>query len=243
MKAVSKLIIALVFIASTAGAQTADEVVAKHIEAMGGSAKLAALKTMKMTSGIDMMGMKMPVVTTIVDGRASRTEVIFREMTQIMVTEGESGWYISPFQGKTEPEKMNEEMIKQAKEERDINGPLFNYKEKGNRVELVGKEELEGTDVFKIKITRPTGDVSYQYIDAGNYLLLKETSKQKFQDKEVESEKFLSNYKMIDGINFPFTVEMRQAGESTGQIITVESVEMNPKVDDSIFKMPEPKVK
>jgi len=88
-----------------------------------------------------------------------------------------------------------------------------------------------------------TGDVSYQYIDATSYLLLKETSKQKFQDKEVESERIMSNYKMVDGLNFPFTMEMRQAGESTGQILTVENVEVNPKVDDSIFKMPPAKAK
>jgi hypothetical protein len=238
MKVLSKLICALLFFVSTAGAQTVDEVIAKHIEAMGGNAKLAALKTMKITSSIDMMGMKMPVVSTIVDGKASRTEVTFQGMTEIMVSEGESGWYISPFQGKKEPEKANEEMIKEAKEERDLSGALYNYKGKGNKVELTGKEELEGTDVYKLKITRPTGDVSYQFIDASNYLLLKETSKQKFQDKEVESERLLSNYKMIDGINFPFTVEVRKVGESTGQIMTVDNVEMNPNVDDSIFKMP-----
>jgi len=77
-----------------------------------------------------MMGMKLPVITTVVDGKASRAEVTFQGMTQVMVTEGETGWFISPFQGKTEPEKANEEMLKQAKEERDLSGPLFNYKEK-----------------------------------------------------------------------------------------------------------------
>lgn len=240
MKAISKLIFAFLFIASTAGAQTVDEVINKNIEAKGGNAKLSAVKTLKITSSMDMMGMKLPIVITIVDKKASRTDVTFQGMTQVMATDGETGWYINPFQGKTEPEKANEEMMKEAKEERDITGPLFNYKEKGNKVELVGKEEMEGTDVFKLKVTRANGDVSYQYIDASNYLLLKETSKQKFKDKEVESEILMSNYKMVDGINFAFTREIRQVGESTGQIMTVENVEVNPKIDDSIFKMPAP---
>ena len=238
MKTISKLIFAFVFLASTAGAQTVDEVVAKHIQAIGGKEKLAAFKTLKMNSSIDMMGMKLPVINIIVDRKASRSEVTFQGMTQIMVTDGETGWMISPFQGKTEPEKINEEMVKQAKEERDLSGPLYNYKEKGNKVDLLGKEEMEGTDVFKLKITRPSGDISYQYIDAGNYLLLKETSKQKFQDKEVESEKIYSNYKMVDGLNMPHTIELRQAGESTGQIVTIESIQVNAPVDDNIFKMP-----
>src|ERR1041385_859228 len=124
MKVISKLILAFLFIVSTASAQTVDEVIAKHIEAMGGSAKLNTLKTIKMTSNMDMMGMKLPITTTVVDKKASRTEVVFQGMTQVMVSDGETGWIVSPFQGKTEPEKANEEMMKQAKEERDITGPL-----------------------------------------------------------------------------------------------------------------------
>src|SRR5690349_1318665 len=107
MKGISKLIFALLFIASTAGAQTVDEVIASHIQATGGSAKLSALKSMKMTSSVDMMGMKLPIVSTVVNGKASRTEVTFQGMTQVMVSEGETGWFVSPFQGKTEPEKAN----------------------------------------------------------------------------------------------------------------------------------------
>ena len=166
-------------------------------------------------------------------------DMTIQGMTMVTAFSGESGWYISPFEGKTDPEKMNEDMIKQSKQETDITGPLFNYKEKGNKVELIGKEEMEGTDAFKLKITRPTGDIVYFYIDAQNYLLLKETRKQKMRDKEIESETLFSNYKIVNGINFPFVMEERAVGESSGQAFTVESIEVNPKVDDSIFKMPE----
>src|SRR5690242_12502892 len=110
---VSKLILALLFIAATAGAQTVDEVIAKHIEAMGGNAKLAALKTIKISASVDAGGQKIPIVTTYVDGKSSRTDVTVQGMTQTIVSDGETGWMINPFAGKTEPEKANEEMLKE----------------------------------------------------------------------------------------------------------------------------------
>jgi hypothetical protein len=232
--------ITLLFFLATgfASAQTVDEVITKHIAAMGGKEKLAALQTVKYTSSLDMQGMKIPIVLTIVNNKALRSDVTFQGMTQVSVMKDGAGWYISPFQGKTEPEKMNEEMLKQSQEQTDIAGPLFNYKEKGNTVELVGKEEMEGTEVFKIKIILKNGNTAYQFIDATSYLLLKEVRKQKLQDKEVESETLYSNYKMVEGVNFPFSIEIRNVGESAGQVMTVESVEVNLKVDDSIFAMP-----
>ncbi|MBK5283908.1 MAG: hypothetical protein JJE25_00765 [Bacteroidia bacterium] len=239
MKILKTIFFLFVIQTGLTSAQTADEVIAKNIQATGGKEKLASFQSMKMTSFLDMQGMKLPIITTVVNNKSVRAEVTFQGMTQISVLDGESGWYISPFQGKTEPEKMNQEMIKENKEQSDLAGPLFNYKEKGNKVELVGKEEMEGTDVFKLKITKPSGDVAYQFIDASSYIVLKETKKQKFQDKETESETLFSNYKLVDGINFPFTVEIREAGANSGQILTVENVEVNPKVDPTIFKMPE----
>ena len=239
MKTIFRIIILFLLSSGIASAQTVDEVIGKHIAALGGKEKLASLKTAKITSSLDMQGMKLPIVVTVVNNKSVRSEVTFQGMSQVSAMSDGSGWYISPFQGKTEPEKMNEEMLRESKEQSDLSGPLFNYKEKGNQVELVGKEEMEGTDVFKLKVTLASGNISYQYIDATSFLMLKETKKQKFQDKEVESETLFSNYKMIDGINFAYAIEIRQAGESTGKMMTIENVELNLKVDDSIFKMPE----
>jgi hypothetical protein len=238
MKTLQKIIFLFFVAAIPASSQTVDEVIAKHIAAIGGKEKLAALRTAKISSNLDMQGMKLPIVVTVVNNKSVRSDLTFQGMTQTSAWTDGSGWYISPFQGKTEPEKMNEEMLRESKEQSDLSGPLFNYKEKGNAVELVGKEEMEGTDVFKLKVTLKSGNVSYQFIDANTYLLLKETKKQKFEDREIESETLYSNYKMVDGVNFAFAIEIRQAGESTGQTMTIDNVEVNLKVDDSIFAMP-----
>ncbi|HLG35516.1 MAG TPA: outer membrane lipoprotein-sorting protein [Bacteroidia bacterium] len=241
MKTILRITFLFLLATGIASAQTVDEVISKHIAAMGGKEKLAALQTAKITSSLDMQGMKLPIIVTVVNNKSVRSELTFQGMTQVSAMTGGSGWYISPFQGKTEPEKMNEEMLRESKEQTDLSGPLFNYKEKGNAVELTGKEEMEGTDVFKLKVTLKSGNVVYQYLDATSYLMLKETKKQKFEDKEIESETLYSNYKMVDGINYAYAIEIRQVGESSGQTMTVENVELNLKVDESIFAMPEAK--
>ena len=225
-----------------ASAQTADEVISKHIQATGGKEKHASMNTLRMTCSMEMgPGMKAPFTLTLINNKCMKMEMSIQGMTMIQCLDGDNGWYIMPFQGKTDPEKMNEDMVKQSKEETDITGPLFNYKEKGNTVDLVGKEEMEGTDVFKLKVTLKNGDIRYIYIDATSYYILKETQKQKMKDKEIESETVFSNFKAVDGIMFPFTLEERPVGESSGQVITVENIEVNPKVDPSIFKMPDAK--
>ena len=168
-----------------------------------------------------------------------RFELELQGMKMIQALEGDSGWSINPFAGKTDPERMDPEAIKESKDQADFTGALFNYKEKGSKVEFLGKEDMEGTDTYKLMVTKKSGDISYFYIDASTYLELKETSKHKFKDKEMESAGLSSNYKSVDGLMFPFSMESRGGDDaSQGQTINIESIEVNPVIDPSIFKMP-----
>jgi hypothetical protein len=239
MKKILIFSLVCMFTTATAFAQTADEIVNKHIEAMGGKDKIAAMKTLKMVASVDIgPNMKAPMTMYVVDNKAFRMELEFQGMKMINAFEGETGWYINPFGGKKDPENMNAEQIRETKNELDLSGSLFNYKEKGHTVELIGKEDMEGTDTYKLKVTKKSGDVEYIYLDAASYLELKKTRKTKFEDKEVETESLSSNWKKVDGIMFPFTVEQRQKDASQGQAVNFDSYEVNAKVDESMFKMP-----
>jgi hypothetical protein len=208
---------------------------------MGGKEKMAGIKTLKVVANIDIgPNMKAPMTMYIVNNKSMRTDMEIQGMKMSQAVDGDSGWYIQPWSGKKDAERMNAEQIRESKDEMDINGSLFNYKEKGNTVEYIGKEDMEGTDTYKLKVTKKTGDIEYVYLDASSYLKLKETSKHKFEDKEVESEALYSNYKKVDGIMFPFTVEQREKDSSQGQAMNFETIEVNPKVDNAMFKMPVP---
>ncbi len=238
-----KLIVSALFLMSTAFAfaQTADEIVNKNIEAMGGKDKLASIKTLKMTATVDVgPNMKAPITMFVVNNKSYRMDFEFQGMKMIQAIDGSDGWQINPFGGKKDAERMNPEQIRESQDQTDIAGNLFNYKEKGSTVEYLGKEDMEGTDTYKLKLTKKTGDIKYYYIDASSYLILKETTKRKFEDKEVEGENIMSNYKKVDGVMFPFTMEAREKDAAQGQAINMETVEVNPKIDESMFKMPPP---
>jgi hypothetical protein len=231
----------ILFIGAITFAQTADELINKHIDAMGGKEKMAGIKTLKVVANIDIgPNMKAPMTMYIVNNKSMRTDMEIQGMKMSQAVDGDSGWYIQPWSGKKDAERMNAEQIRESKDEMDINGSLFNYKEKGNTVEYIGKEDMEGTDTYKLKVTKKTGDIEYVYLDASSYLKLKETSKHKFEDKEIESESLFSNYKKVDGIMFPFTVEQREKDSSQGQAMNFETIEVNPKVDNAMFRMPVP---
>ncbi|MCK4464821.1 MAG: hypothetical protein KAU83_03835, partial [Bacteroidales bacterium] len=133
---------------------------------------------------------------------------------------------------------MDPETAKQLKIQADIDGELYNYKEKGHEVEYLGTDEMEGTEVHKIKLTRKDGDVSIYYIDADAYVVLKVTGKRKIQGVEVEGESTLGNYKMVEGIVFPFSITSGVAGQPGVQIV-IDTILLDKPVADSLFVRPE----
>jgi hypothetical protein len=224
-------------------AQTVDEIINKHIDAIGGMEKLNSIKTLKLTGTSGFGSMEFPFTMTYKLPNAVLLESTIQEMTMKQGYDGTTAWMINPFMGNKDPQKMNEEQTKGTKQEADFEGQLVNYKEKGNTIELAGKEDMEGTDTYKLKLTNKDGDITYYYLDATSYLILKESSKRKVKEKEINADTYYGDYKSEDGLLMAHSIEVKadmgQMGNS--QKIKIEKVEFNIPVEDSIFKMPEVK--
>jgi outer membrane lipoprotein-sorting protein len=229
--------------AVSASAQTVDEIIAKHITAMGGMAKLSAVKSMRMTGKMTLApGLEAPAVIEYKRPRNVRMEITLQGMTAVQAYDGASAWQIMPFQGNKNPEAMGEDDRKDIEEEADlVEGPLVNYKEKGHKVELLGKDKVEGSDAYKLKITLKNGDVQTVYLDADTFLEVKSEGKRMMRGTEVETESFSGDYKEVEGLMIPHSLEAGQKGSTQRQRITIEKVEINPAVEDARFKMPEVK--
>lgn len=235
------MLMAFAFSFQISNAQSADDIINKHFDAMGGRDKIANLKTMKLVCSVEIApGMKAPITMYFVNNQSMRVEVDVQGMQILSAVDGDSGWSINPLSGKKDPERMNADEIKESKDQMDLSGALYNYKDKGHSVEMLGKEDMEGTDVYKLKILKKSGDIQYDYIDADTYLLLKETTTHKFNDKETSGDVIFSDYRKVDGLMFAYSMENRETGAAQGQALKVESVEINPTIDKSIFKMPAP---
>ena len=238
-KKIKLLAIALIAGVMMSFGQTADDIINKHIDAMGGKEKLTSLKTVRMTANVEVgPNMKAPMTMYFVNNKSFRMDITMQGMTMTTAITGDSGWMVMPFGGKKDAERMDKESIDQSKDMMDITGDLFDYKTKGYTIEFIAKEDMEGTEVYKLKVTKKSGLVDYEFIDASSYLRLKTTTKHKSKEKETSSDVLYSNYKKVDGIMFAYTIENRETGSSQGQSVTMDTIEVNPKIDANLFKMP-----
>ncbi|MGH2628321.1 MAG: LolA family protein [Anaerolineales bacterium] len=224
-----------------AQAQTADELVAKNIQAHGGSDKIKSVQSMRMTGKILGGGMEMPMVMEFKRPNSMRMEFTVQGMTGIQAYDGTTGWVVMPFAGKKEPEKISGEDLKAMEDQADIDGPLVDYKEKGHQVEYLGKVDMEGTPAHKLKVTKKNGDVVTVYLDADAFLEIKAEGKSVRRGQEVEFETVYGDYKDVGGgLVLPHSLEIKPKGSPQGQNVVIEKVELNPEIAADRFAMPAP---
>jgi outer membrane lipoprotein-sorting protein len=218
---------------------TADTLIAKSIEARGGDAAIKAISSIRINGRMSMGGgIEAPFVMEQKRPNKMRIDFTVQGMTGTQAYDGTGGWFVMPFTGKTTPEKLPEDQLAMAKEQADFDGPLVDYKAKGHSVELVGKEDVEGTDAYKLKVTRDDGTVVYSYFDAEAFLELKATSKRKGPMGEMSSTTIYSDYKPVGGVLFPHSIEQVFEGAPAGQVITIDKIETNVDLPDDRFVMP-----
>lgn len=230
------------FAGPVAAQMSVDEIIAKHLEAIGGMDKLKAVKTVRMTGTMTVgPGIEAPVVMELKRPSSMRLDFTVQGMTGTQAYDGKVGWTLMPFQGSTTPQPVAGDELQMMAEQADIDGPLVDYKAKGNTVELLGKEPVDGADAYKLKVTLKNGVVRTMYIDAEHFLQVKEESKRTIRGSEVEGETILGDYKEVGGMMFPHSVDSGQKGNPQRQKIAVEKIEVNVPIEDSRFKMPEAK--
>ena len=225
--------------ATTASAQTVDDIIAKSVAARGGMDKIKAIQTVRMTGKMTVgPGFEAPVTMEMRRPNQTKMQFTLQGMTGTQAYDGKNGWVVMPFTGKKEPEAMSDDDKKEIADEADIDGPLVDYKSKGNIVELLGKEPIEGTDAYKLKVTLKSGTVRTIYIDADSYLEIKSEGKRTVRGTEMEFEGTIGDYKPVEGVLFPFSLENSVKGHAEKQKITFEKVEINPTLSADNFTMP-----
>jgi outer membrane lipoprotein-sorting protein len=225
---------------SSAQALTVDEVIAKNLEARGGKDRILAIRSLKMTGRMSLhSGMDAPYSLEWKRPNRMRIEFSVMGMTGIQACDGADAWAVMPFMGKTEPERMADEERNRLVESADVDGPLVDYRRKGHRIELLGKELIEGTEAYKLELTRKNGDKSFVYLDAETGLEIKEDGKTTMLGHEEEFESTFGDYKAVDGVLFAhFRVRKTKGAKANGQQVTIETVVLNPDEPEERFRMP-----
>lgn len=219
---------------------TVDELVAKNIEAKGGAAALEAIKTIRFEGRLLVNQGQIELKYTETKKRPGkvRVDIVLQGLTAVQAYDGASGWKISPFQGRKDPEKMSTDEAKSLVEEAQIGGPLENWKAQGKTVTYLGTEDVEGTAAHKLKVMRKNGDISYVYLDPDYFLEIRVIDQRTEQGALVEVETDLGDYEKVDGVYFPFSLESGSKGSTDKQKTIIEKGEANIPVDDAIFEFP-----
>jgi hypothetical protein len=216
-------------------AQTVDEIVNKHIDAMGGKDKIQQVKTVYMENTSQAMGNEGPSTINLVTGVGFKMVSEFNGQSIIIAVTDKGGWQVNPYAGASTPTAMPDDMLKQSKGRLDPFGSLYNYAAKGNKVELQGKDG----NAFKLKVTSADSIETTLYVDATTYYITKAVSSAQMMGQTMEVTTTFSNYKKVDpvGVFFPYSYEISYGGQFS-VTTTVNKIEVNKTIDPSIFVMP-----
>jgi hypothetical protein len=236
--------LAVVILASTCCySQTVDEVINKHIEAMGGAEKLKTLKSLYM-EGVAVLQNGNEIISKIykVQDKLLRREIEFGMGSVTMIVTDKEGWASNPRSGgKFEP--LPKEAVEAQQSELDLSGPFVDYAAKGHKVELAGKETIGTTEAYKIKLTPKTGRETTYFIDTKDHYIIRQTIKgggmfgggqaRGGQGADAEVNINYADYKKTpDGYVFPYTVSMGNSGNN----MNYEKIEVNKPVDEKLYK-------
>lgn len=235
-KSISTLLIILfVALASLIQAQSLETILEKHFKAVGQD-KLVAAQTYFLKAKINQMGMELPMEMKIKNPDKFRLEMEMQGQKMIQAYDGEKGWMIAPWLS-PDPQDLAGDQLKQAIEQTDMEGELYNYSEKGHLVDFVGKVNLDGKEAYRIKLTAKDGNIKNYFINTETYLITEVKAKVSAMGQEVDVDMKMSDYKDFNG------VQMATKQESTTPMgavsIIIEEFKLDEKFDDAIFNRPE----
>ena len=226
-------------LAAPLSAQTADDIIAKYVKTVGGMDKIQAVKTLRRTGKFTGGGgFEAVVIQENKRPTSVREEFLIQGMTGINAYDGRTGWKIEPWNGKKDAEPLSEEEMRTIVEDADFDEALVNYRQKGNKIEYVSMDQVEGTDVYKLKMTLASGDVRYYYMDTDYYVPIKIESQRTIRGALQESETSFGDYKEVAGWYLPYSFEMGRKGSQDKAKIVFDKIEANVALDDSRFVKP-----
>ena len=230
----------VVLLAACAAPSPVDEIIDSNIAARGGVERIKALQSFRATGIATASGGRVAkVVYEIKRGGLFRLEFKSQGLTSVFAHDQEGGWEVDPLEGQFEPERISPETDSpMGIGERDIESHFVNWREKEHLVELLGRETLAGGEAFKLKTTLENGTIRHDYIDVASRQIVRSDLPRRIRGRDVVLVDTFSDFKEVDGLTFPHLIETRVQDRPETIRITVETVELDPDLDDERFRFP-----
>jgi len=230
-----------VFTMPAAFGYTADELATRNIEAKGGLDNIHALKSLRLSGHmrIQQDTVELDYVTLIKQPGSVRYEAVLQGLTQIQAFDGAQAWQINPFQGRKDPEKLSADDAKGMGEDAaDFAGPLVDYKDKGYKLDYLGREDVDGTEAYKLRVTRANGDLTTVYLDPDYFLEIRTVNRRIEHGVPVETVVDYGDYEKVAGVFLAFSQESGLKGSSDRQRVQFDKAEANVAAADGSFHFP-----
>ncbi|MCK5777072.1 MAG: hypothetical protein KAH25_12890 [Bacteroidales bacterium] len=223
-------------IINISSAQDLDEVLDSHFEAINQEV-LSEVENMYITGKSGRMGQAFDFKIWTQRPGMFRMEVDIQGQKMIQLYDGEKAYMVAPWTGTTEAQELGETQTDQMKDQSDMDGDLWNWKEKGSTLTLVGLEDFEGSEVYILNLVKANGNITKYYLDADSFLPIKTISKIQMQGSQVEAETFMSNYKEVNGMVIAHAIENRIDGQVVSSV-TIETIAFNVGIPENTFVKP-----
>lgn len=185
---------------------------------------------------------QLPFTLYLKRGHKSRIELEFAGKKPVQVYDGTNGWKYRPFLNREDVEPFTADELKSEAGKSDLDGPLVDYAAKGTKIESAGVEKVEGHDCYKLKLTLKGGDVQYVWIDSQTFLDVKVSGTPRRMDGRMHNVYiYQRDFKTVQGLVLPQVLETAVDGYRDTHKMVIESLVINPKLDDSLFKKPQSK--
>lgn len=229
-------------IANAARAQTADDVVEKHLAALGGRDALGKITSRKNTGTVSVT-IAAGVIPGVVEAYAkapNKSRVYMKldlsglgagEVTTDQRFDGTAGFGMNSMSGDAEiTGNQLENMRSNA-----FPSSLLRYKEAGAKLEVLPKEKVGDRDAIVLLLTPKTGSPVRMYLDAETYLIAQTIVKVNAPQMggDIEQKVQFTDYRPVDGVMVPFHVANTTPAQTL--TITLTKVEQNIALDDAMF--------
>lgn len=226
--------------------ESAEALIAKNLAARGGAEKMAALKAVSFVGETRFPGDFRLTFAEVkarlnpaTDACQVRVEMSVQGLTAIQGYDGKVGWRVNPFEGRKTAERVGNDEARSLADEASIDGALLASRRKGSSVDYLGREDVDGTSAYKLRVNEKDGDVFTYYLDPDTFLEIKILERRKFRGAEGETETELGEYEQIGGVYFPFSIASGAKNSTSKQLTTIESGEANPTLAAGLFDIPQ----
>jgi outer membrane lipoprotein-sorting protein len=228
--------------AKRAARLSAEQIVARNVEARGGLAAWRKVETLKMSGEMDAGGTadaQLPFVFSMKRPHKSRLEITFAGKNATQVYDGSQGWKVRPFLSRDDVDPFTPAEARSAASAAELDGPLVDYAKKGTRVALAGTEKVEGKEAYKLKLKLKSGEERFVWVDAKTFLEAKISGEpRKLDGRRHDVAIHYRDYRKVNGLKVPYLLETVVQGVKGSHKMTIKTVTVNPPLEDALFAKP-----